>query len=124
MVGTTDAPASDVRNLQILFGLVLAITARSSKSKDELPATRIHRQCNPRAIEVAFLSGSAIDFFAQEQLLVLQDWYPIVLCLWPEPGTHGCYRQGGRGSTLPGTFFVEFVTLMGLQLGIGATSIH
>ena len=36
MVGTTDAPASDVRNLQILFGLVLAITPRSSKGKNEL----------------------------------------------------------------------------------------
>ena len=75
MVGTTDAPAGDVRNLQILFGLVLAITSRSSKNKDELPATRIHRQCNPRFIEVAFLSGPAIEFFAHEQFLALQDWY-------------------------------------------------
>ena len=75
MVGTMDAPAGDVRNLQILFGLVLAITPRSSKNKNELPATRIHRQCNPRAIEVAFLSMPAINFFAQEHLLVLQDWY-------------------------------------------------
>ena len=75
MVGTMDAPAGDTRNLQILFGLVLAITPRSSKNKNELPATRIHRQCNPRAVEVAFLSMPAINFFAQEQLLVLQDWY-------------------------------------------------
>ena len=43
------APAEDTRNLQILFGLVLAITPRSSKNKNELPATRIHRQWNPRA---------------------------------------------------------------------------
>ena len=75
MVGAIDAPASDIRKLQILFGLVLAVTPRSSKNKNELPATRIHRQCNPRAIEVAFLSMPAINFFAQEQLLVLQDWY-------------------------------------------------
>ena len=47
MVGTADAPADDGRDLQILFGLVLAITPRTSKSKDELPASRIHRQCNP-----------------------------------------------------------------------------
>ena len=44
MVGTADAPADDGRDLQILFGLVLAITPRTSKSKDELPASRIHRQ--------------------------------------------------------------------------------
>ena len=75
MVGTADAPADDGRDLQILFGLVLAITPRTSKSKDELPASRIHRQCNPRFIQVAFLSGPAIEFFAQEQFLALQDWY-------------------------------------------------
>ena len=68
------APAEDTRNLQILFGLVLAITPRSSKNKNELPATRIHRQWNPRAIEVAFLSMPAINFFAQEQLL--ESWTP------------------------------------------------
>ena len=62
MVGTADAPADDGRDLQILFGLVLAITPRTSKSKDELPASRIHRQCNLRFIEVAFLSGPAIEF--------------------------------------------------------------
>ena len=55
MVGTTDASAGDIRNLHILFGLVLAITPKSTKNKDELPAARIHRQCNPRFIEVAFL---------------------------------------------------------------------
>ena len=32
-------------------------------------------QCNPRFIEIAFLSGPAIEFFAQEQLEALQDWY-------------------------------------------------
>ena len=70
MVGTTETPADNAKNLQILFGLVLAITPRTSKSKDELPASRIYRQCNPRFIEVTFLSGPAIEFFAQEQLAV------------------------------------------------------
>ena len=75
MVGVGDAAAKDAGILQILFGLVLAITPRTTKNKNELPATRIHRQCNPRAIEVAFLSVPAIDFFAEEQLQALQDWY-------------------------------------------------
>ena len=75
MVGVVDAAAKDARNLQILFGLVLAITPRTVKNKNELPAARIHRQCNPKAIEVAFLSVPAIDFFAQDQFQALQDWY-------------------------------------------------
>ena len=54
---------------------MLAITPRTTKNKNELPATRIHRQCNPKAIEVAFLSVPAIEFFAEEQLQALQDWY-------------------------------------------------
>ena len=48
---------------------------RAVKNKNELPAARIHRQCNPKAIEVTFLSVPAIDFFAQDQLQALQDWY-------------------------------------------------
>ena len=75
MVGVMDAAAKDAGILQILFGLVLAITPRTTKNKNELPATRIHRQCNPKAIEVAFLSVPAIEFFAEEQLQALQDWY-------------------------------------------------
>ena len=75
MVGVVDAAAKDARNLQILFGLVLTITPRTVKNKNELPAARIHRQCNPRAIEVAFLSAPAINFFAQDQFQALQDWY-------------------------------------------------
>ena len=75
MVGVVDAAAKDARNPQILFGLVLAITPRTVKNKNELPAARIHRQCNPKAIEVTFLSVPAIDFFAQDQLQALQDWY-------------------------------------------------
>ena len=75
MVGVMDASAKDAGILQILFGLVLAITPRTTKNKNELPATRIHRQCNPKAIEVAFLSVPAIELFAEEQLQALQDWY-------------------------------------------------
>ena len=109
MVGTMDAPAGDVRNLQILFGLVLAITPRSSKNKNELPATRIHRQCNPRAIEVAFLSMPATNFFAQEQLLVLQDWYLASgQSLEPIDAT----VRDDRGP-LPGTFFLHNIWMFG-----------
>ena len=62
-------------NWQILFGLVLSIAPKTTKNKDELPAARIHRQCNPKYLEVAFLSLDAVNFFAQEQLGVLRDRY-------------------------------------------------
>ena len=75
MVGTAEAPADDGDDLQILFGLVLAITPRAAKKKDELAASHIYRQCNPKFIEVAFLTVPAIEFFAKEQLETLQDWY-------------------------------------------------
>ena len=65
MVGTAEAPADDGDDLQILFGLVLAMAPRASKKKDELAASRIYRQCNPKFIEVAFLSGPAIEFFGK-----------------------------------------------------------
>ena len=44
-------------------------------NKNEFPAACIHRQCNPKAIEVAFLTGPATEFFAEEQLQVLQERY-------------------------------------------------
>ena len=44
-------------------------------NKNEFPAARIHRQCNPKAIEVAFLTGPATEYFAEEQLQVLQERY-------------------------------------------------
>ena len=44
MVGTAEAPADDGDDLQVLFGLVLAITPRAAKKKDELAASRIYRQ--------------------------------------------------------------------------------
>ena len=109
MVGTADAPADDGRDLQILFGLVLAITPRTSKSKDELPASRIHRQCNPRFIEVAFLSGQPSNFFAQEQLLALQDWY-VASGQRLEPIDATVQGQGGP---LPGTFFLHTMWMFG-----------
>ena len=109
MVGTADAPADDGRDLQILFGLVLAITPRTSKSKDELPASRIHRQCNPSFIEVAFLSGPAIEFFAQEQFVALQDWYAASgQRLDPIDAT----VQGQKGP-VPGTFFLHTMWMFG-----------
>ena len=36
---------------------------------------RIYRQCHPKHVEVAFLSDAAVDFFAQDQLLALQERY-------------------------------------------------
>ena len=103
MVGTAEAPADDGDDLQILFGLVLAITPRASKKKDELAASRIYRQCNPKFIEVAFLSGPAIEFFAKEQLEALQDWYSASgQHLDPIDAT-----VQGQKSPVPGTFFLH-----------------
>ena len=75
MIGVTETENQDPSELRILFGLVLAITPRTTKNKNELPAARIHRQCNPKAIEVAFLSLPAMHFFAEDQLQVLQERY-------------------------------------------------
>ena len=61
--------------LTVMFGLVLGITPRTSKNKNELPAARIHRQCNPKTLEVAFLTEPATEFFAVAQLEVLQERY-------------------------------------------------
>ena len=44
--------------------------------KQKFPAARIHRQCNPKAIEVAFLTEPATEFFAEEQLLSLARTLP------------------------------------------------
>ena len=109
MVGTAEAPADDGGDLQILFGLVLAITPRTSKSKDELPASRIHRQCNPRFIEVAFLSGPAIEFFAKEQLVALQDWY---VASGQRLDSIDATVQGQK-SPVPGTFFLHTMWMFG-----------
>jgi hypothetical protein len=75
MVGVTDRADQNTAKLQVLFALVLTITPRTTKNKDELPAARIYRQCNPKAIEVAFLTIPAMEFFAEEQLQVLETHY-------------------------------------------------
>ena len=108
MVGTAEAPADDGDDLQILFGLVLAITPRASKKKDELAASRIYRQCNPKFIEVAF-SGPAIEFFAKEQLEALQDWYSASgQHLGPIDAT-----VQGQKSPVPKTFFLHTMWMFG-----------
>ena len=109
MVGTADALAYDGDDLQILFGLVLAITPRAAKKKDELAASRIYRQCNPKFIEVAFLSGPAIEFFAKEQLEALQDWYSASgQHLDPIDAT-----VQGQNSPVPQTFFLDTMWMFG-----------
>ena len=75
MVGVAHAEDATTGTLSVLFGLVLGITPRTSKNKNELPAARMHRQCNPKAIEVAFLTVPATEFFAEDQFQVLQDRY-------------------------------------------------
>ena len=75
LVGVEDFTKAGEGKWQIIFGLVLSITPKTTKNKDELPAARIHRQCNPKYLEVAFLSEEAINFFAHDQLGVLRDRY-------------------------------------------------
>ena len=75
IVGGEDTRALDNSTLQVIFGLVLSVATKTTKKKDETPSQRIHRQCNPRHIEVAFLSEAAVDFFAQDQLTALQGRY-------------------------------------------------
>ena len=75
IVGWDDAQALRSTDLQVIFGLVLSVSTKTTRKKDETPAQRIQRQCNPRYIEVAFLSEAAADFFAQDQLIALQGRY-------------------------------------------------
>ena len=75
IIGGEDTRALDNSTLQVLFGLVLSVATKTTKKQDETPSQRIYRQCNPRNIEVAFLSEAAVDFFAQDQLIALQGRY-------------------------------------------------
>ena len=75
LVGVENLTKAEEGKWQILFGLVLSIAPKTTKNRDELPAARIHRQCNPKYLEVAFLSEEAINFFAHDQLGVLRDRY-------------------------------------------------
>ena len=75
MVSADREPTSQTPQLQLMFGLVLSVQPRQSKSKHELPAARIHRQCNPRGVEVAFLTIPATRFFADKQLNILRNRY-------------------------------------------------
>ena len=75
LVGVSSTENATTGMLSVMFGLVLGITPRTSKNKNELPAARIHGQCNPKTLEVAFLTEPATEFFAVAQLQVLQERY-------------------------------------------------
>ena len=87
---------------------MIAITPKTTNNKNELPATRIHRQCNPKAIEVAFLSVPAIQFFAQDQLLALQEWY-----LASGQGLEPVATVKDDRGPLPSTFLLQDVWIFG-----------
>ena len=76
-VGGTDASYVDNSDWQVIFGLVLSVTAKGTKRKDELPSERIYRQCHPKEVEVVFLSSTAVEFFAKNQLQRLHDLYLV-----------------------------------------------
>ena len=88
---------------------MLTITPRTTKNKNELPAARIYRQCNPKAVEVALLTVPAIEFFADEQLQVLHERYlregqglePVDATVKDDKGP------------LPPTFFLQDIWMFG-----------
>ena len=61
LVGVSSTENATTGMLSVMFGLVLGITPRTSKNKNELPTARIHRQCNPKTLEVAFLTEPALN---------------------------------------------------------------
>ena len=110
MVGV--APTDDRTRgmLQVLFGLVLSITPRTSKNKNELPAARIYRQCNPKAIEVAFLTIPATEFFAEDQFQVLQTHF-LDLGYGLEPMDAAVHNDA---PLLPTTFLLQDMWMFGI----------
>ena len=70
MVGITPIDDPSEPPLRVLFGLVFSITPRSTKTKNKLPAARISRQCNPKSVEVAFLTLVAAEFFAENDIII------------------------------------------------------
>ena len=133
-VTPTDDPTRGM--LQVLFGLVLRITPCTSKNKNELPVARMYRQCNPKAIEVAFLTVAATEFFAEDQFQVLQNRY-IDLGYGIEPLDAAVRNDVGP---LPETFHLKDMWMFGItkstseltalartplckyQLGLGTTT--
>ena len=59
--------------LSVMFGLVLGITPNEQKQKRI--SLLAYTECNPKTLEVAFLTEPATEFFAVEQLQVLQERY-------------------------------------------------
>jgi hypothetical protein len=110
MVGITPTDDPSTGMLQLLFGLVLTIMPRTSKNKNELPAARIYRQCNPKSVEVAFLTLAATEFFAEDQFQVLQSRY-IDLGYGIEP-VNAAVRNDV--APLPETFQLKDIWMFGI----------
>ena len=110
MVGVAHADDQARGILQVLFGLVLTITPRTSKNKNELPAARIHRQYNPKAIEVAFLTIPATQFFAEDQFQALQTQYLDLGC-GIEPMDSAVHNDI---APLPTTFLLKDMWMSGI----------
>ena len=108
MVGTIDAPAGDTRNLQILFGWSLL----SRHAHPKIKRTTCHSNTQvvqPQSRRSSISLNASHQLFAQEQLLVLQDWYLASgQSLEPIDAT----VKDDRGP-LPGAFFLHTMWMFG-----------
>ena len=76
-------------------------------------------QCNPKAIEVTFLSVPAIDFFAQDQLQALQDWYlALGQGLESIDATVKCTKPTSEATAVAQTLLCRY------QLGLGIYNVQ
>ena len=110
LVGVTQTPTQPQHQLQIIFGLVLHIHPRTSKNKNELPAARILRQCNPKEVELAFLTIPATRFFAGEQFQILQERYSDLGYDTDLVDAHVHNNE----NPLPKTFFLKDMWMFGI----------
>jgi len=74
LVGVFSAENAIAGTLSVIFGLVLGITPRTNKNK-RIPRCPHTQEMQPQSHQVAFLTGPATEFFAEEQLQVLQERY-------------------------------------------------
>lgn len=110
LVGAIQTPDQSQHQLQILFGLVLHIHPRTNKNKNELPAARILRQCNPKEVELAFLTIPATQFFAGDQFQILQERYSDLGYDTDLVDAHVHNNE----NPLPKTFFLKDMWMFGI----------
>ena len=75
-MGDTQTPDQPQHRLQIIFGLVLHISPRTSRTRTNCPQPAFFANVyNPKEVELAFLTIPATQFFAGNQFQILQERY-------------------------------------------------